>query len=381
VSQDLEAKNGRYHIALACGGTGGHIFPGLATAEVLRDRGHEVTLWLAGKSGEGEAVKHWDGKTITIPAEGLAGGFAFKKVISIYRLYRAGRRCLRQMKKDPPDAVLAMGSYASFGPLYAGKRLELPMVLHEANVLPGKAVSLFSKWATAVAASFEETRFYMRRRNLVVTGMPLRRGMSPKTAAITDLGLSPQMFTVLVMGGSRGARAVNEVVSYAVCNLVKRGYELQVIHLTGQADRAMVDALYQDHGVKAWVAPFTHHMSSLYLQADLAISRAGASSCAEIAEFQLPTLLVPYPYAVKDHQTANAKAMKKFGGADMVAQKDLSIDWLEAYISGNMEYSARLQRMRSALQTQHQGSASAKLAELVEITIRRYQRRGAVAAR
>lgn len=334
-----------------------------------------MTLWLAGKAGEAEAVKQWSGSMLTVPAEGLAGGFGWRKFRSMLRLLRAGRRCHRLMRESAPDGVLAMGSYASYGPLYAATRLRLPMVVHEANVVPGKAVSLFCRWASSVAASFEETRFYMKRRNIAVTGMPLRRGLSPSEAAVQDLGLDPRVFTLLIMGGSRGARFINQTVPYAVCNLSDKGYRIQVMHLAGVDDAAWVKDLYRDHGINAWVEPFTHHMGSLYLQANLVISRAGASSCAEVRAFRLPSLLLPYPHAVKDHQTANARAMEKSGGADWVAQKDFSIEWLEEYLSGNMDFPERLERMRRALDSEGEAYASEMLANLVELTIRRQQKR------
>lgn len=362
-----------HHIALACGGTGGHIFPGLATAEALRARGHRVTLWLSGKSGERESVQSWSGDTVTIPSRGLSGN-PFRKLSAAAALYRSGRRCLNIMRTDPPDCVLAMGSYASYGPLYAGRKLKKPLVLHEANVLPGKAVKFFSRWASSVAASFEETRYYMKRRNISVTGMPLRQDLHPDRCQAVDLGLDPRLFTLMVMGGSRGARSLNDNVSYAVCNLVRRGCPLQVMHLTGEADFEPIRQLYRDHQVSCWVQPFTHDMGSMYLQADLCISRAGASSCAEIKAFSVPSLLVPYPHAVHDHQTVNARAMTRSRGADMVDQKDMTIDWLEDYIRGNMEFPDRLENMRNKLMEQSENPASEQLADLVELTLRKYRR-------
>lgn len=161
-------------IALACGGTGGHIFPGLATAEILTARGHEVELWLAGKDGEEQLVDGWDGPVVTVQSEGFSNGVSPRAVGTAWTLMRATRKCTTTMRESRPDVVLGMGSYATVGPVMAAMRLQIPFVLHEANVLPGRAVSLFSRWASAIAGSFEETRYYLRRKELVLTGMPIR---------------------------------------------------------------------------------------------------------------------------------------------------------------------------------------------------------------
>ena len=150
-------------IALACGGTGGHIFPGVATAEVLAARGHEVELWLAGKDGEDRLVDGWDGPVVTVQSEGFSDGVSTRAMGTAWKLMGAARRCTSVMRKNRPDVVLGMGSYATVGPVVAAMRLQIPFVLHEANVLPGRAVSLFSRWASAIAGSFEETRYYLRR--------------------------------------------------------------------------------------------------------------------------------------------------------------------------------------------------------------------------
>ena len=162
------------NIALACGGTGGHIFPGLATAEELKRRGHEVSLWMAGRNVEAPAVHGWSGPVITVRAEGLPSGLSPRALVSGAKLLKACWSCRKKMRQNKPDVLLAMGSYASVGPVAAALSLRVPVVLHEANVLPGRAVALFSRWAAAVAGCFEETRFYLRRKDLVITGMPIR---------------------------------------------------------------------------------------------------------------------------------------------------------------------------------------------------------------
>lgn len=327
----------KLHIAIACGGTGGHIFPGLATARILRDRGHHVTLWLAGKGGEDTAVQGWEGKIVTIPSEGFQFG-AFRSVLTALRIAAAVFRCWRIMLRHRPDVVLAMGSYASIGPCLAARLRGVPYILHEANAVPGRAVKMLAKNAHAIAICFEETRYHLKGMNAVSAGMPLRPEIRVSGDRKQESG-----FHLLVMGGSLGAHAINEMVSEAICEL--KNPSLSVTHLTGEKDEQAVAARYQAAGIKADVYAFTHDMVSLYEKSSLAICRSGASTCAELGVFSLPALLIPYPHAAGDHQTANARALEKFGAADVVQQSDMSVEWLKEYIAAQIADPDRLEKM------------------------------------
>ncbi len=329
----------KLHIAIACGGTGGHIFPGLATARVLRERGHHVTLWLAGKDGEDTAVQGWEGRIVTIPSEGFQFG-AFRSVLTALRIVRAVFRCWRIMLRHQPDVVLAMGSYASIGPCLAARLHGIPYVLHEANAVPGRAVKLLAKKACAIAICFEETRYHLKGMNAVSAGMPLRPELKPS-------GLRPPASSLhlLVMGGSLGAHAINEMVSEAVCALADS--RVSVTHLTGPADEKSVTDRYRAAGVNADVRAFTHDMAPLYEKSALAICRSGASTCAELGVFALPALLIPYPHAASDHQTANARALEKFGAADVVQQGAMTVEWLKGYLAEQIKDPSRLEKMRA----------------------------------
>jgi UDP-N-acetylglucosamine--N-acetylmuramyl-(pentapeptide) pyrophosphoryl-undecaprenol N-acetylglucosamine transferase len=328
----------KLHIAIACGGTGGHIFPGIATARVLRERGHHVTLWLAGKDVEDAAVKGWEGRIVTIPSEGFQFG-AFRSVLTALRIARAVFRCWRIMLRHQPDVVLAMGSYASIGPCFAARLHGIPYILHEANAVPGRAVKLLARSARAIAICFEETRYYLKGLHAVSAGMPLRPEIQRSEIKGRESG-----FNLLVMGGSAGAHAINEAVSEAVCALKRPA--VRVTHLTGVADEKTVAERYRAAGVNAEVYAFTHDMTPLYEKATLAVCRSGASTCAELGVFSLPALLIPYPHAAGDHQTANARALEKFGAADVVQQSDLSVEWLKDYLAAQIENHFRLEKMR-----------------------------------
>jgi len=147
-----------FRIAVSCGGTGGHVFPGLATAQALAERGRQVALWLSGKKVEAPSLAGWSGPVVSVPSEGFPSGFSLRSVRVTGSLLRAVWLCYRRMRRDPPDALLGMGSYSSVGPVLAARALRVPVVLHEANAVPGRAVLFLSRFADAVAIAFPEPR-------------------------------------------------------------------------------------------------------------------------------------------------------------------------------------------------------------------------------
>jgi UDP-N-acetylglucosamine--N-acetylmuramyl-(pentapeptide) pyrophosphoryl-undecaprenol N-acetylglucosamine transferase len=352
-------------IALACGGTGGHIFPGIATADVLRERGHTVTLWMAGKDVESAAVKDWPGAIVTIPARGLPSGLSPRLLAALWSLLRAMHICRQKMRQAPPDVLLAMGSYASIGPGWAALRNHVPLVLHEANVVPGRAIRLLSRWATSVAASFEASRYYLQHTALTVTGMPIRRDLE-RASRTVQRASGADVPRVMVLGGSRGAHSLNEVVVEAFALLQARGVPVHPIHLTGPTDEPRVRAAYARHGISATVHGFTTDMAPLYAAADLAVSRSGASTCAELLAFGVPALFVPYPYAAADHQLANAKAMARLGAADYVSEDNLSAAWLADYLTERCRNRVKLAAMSTAGRAHRECCGAEALADLVE---------------
>lgn len=362
----MAEPDSKLHVALACGGTGGHIFPGLATAEALDARGHRVTLWLAGKDIEARAVENTPWEKITIPAKGWEGGLKRAPRFFLHYL-SAGRKASRRMRGNEPDVLLAMGSYAGMGPVRAALNLDIPVVLHEANSIPGRMVTWFASRATRVGATFEMTRHELKNKaRLNLTGMPLRKDLS-EAAKLPRVQRGPDdPFRILCMGGSRGARALNLIVRRAVRDLHAREPHIFITHLTGVDDEVSVRTCYENAGVPHRVAAFDSNMVPLYRNTDLAVCRAGASTCAELAAFGIPSLLVPYPYAAKNHQLVNAEEFFRYKAADVIEERELKVDWLADYFEGCIHTPERLERMRSALLTWAKIDAAAKLADLVE---------------
>ena len=359
-------------VAVACGGTGGHVFPGLATARELLRRGHDVTLWLTGRDTEQAALKDWDGPVVQVPARGFPLDFSWEALKRAWLLARAVGRSRQLMRANLPDVLLTMGSYASVGPCGAARLLAVPIVLHEANVIPGRAVRLFARSAAAVAAGFEETRFHLHGARLSVVGIPLREELTEAARALPPRPSAVQNpFRLLIVGGSLGAHRLNEVATATLVRMQQKGQAVAVTHLTGKDDEAAVRAAYQAAGVAAEVIAFTKYMAPLYHHADLAICRAGASTCAELAYFGVPALFVPYPRAAMDHQTANARALEKRGTADVVAESALTPEWLEAYLAQTLRKPERLARLREAALKEGVKDGTAALATLVEACARK----------
>lgn len=353
-------------IAIACGGTGGHIFPGVATATELKRRGHEIQLWLAGKDIEAPALRDWRGEMFTVNAEGLPTGFSLQALRAIHRLVLAIGMCREIMKQHRPDVMLAMGSYASVGPAFAALWLGVPLVLHEANVIPGRAILLLSRWATQIAISFEKSRVHFPNREVVVTGMPLRPEIERAAQRARRFRETEEPWTLLVMGGSRGAHRLNEIVSQALVRLYHHDVRFRVIHLTGAADESYVKDLYQKEGVPHQVYAFVSDMAPILSAADFAICRAGAATCAELSAMGIPALFVPYPFAARNHQWFNAKALEESGAADVIAEQDLTEDWLVRYLLVNMQNPTRWQQMAHNMKAQGRFAAASVLADLVE---------------
>ena len=347
---------------VACGGTGGHTFPGLAVARELKSRGHEVVVWVSGRAIEKSVLSTWDGPVFSTGARPLHPKYFFSLLYSRFR-------CGREMKRFKPHALLAMGSYSSLPPVMAASAHHVPVVLHEANTVPGRAVAYLARYATTVAISFPETAEHLRGRETVVTGLPVRAEIAGQPR-FDDM--PSDAFCVFVTGGSQGAHRVNEIASQALVFLhrdiakKKLGLKLQVIHQTGAADEADVKARYEAEGIPARVQAFEHEMGRAFATADLVIARAGASTCFELALVGKPAFLIPLPTALRNHQHFNALSFVCAGGADEGIQDDLSPRALANYILHKMRHPEELEQKALAMRKAATPDAAARVADIVE---------------
>ncbi len=314
------------NFVIAAGGTGGHLFPGLAVGEVLLARGHAVMLLISEKEIDSLATQgRTDFRVERVRGVGLDG----KSPLALLRFWSQFRTGLNQVKalfrEFSPSAVLGMGGFTSTAPILAGRSRKIPTFVHESNAIPGKANKLNARLVTRVLLGFAECAKFFTAGKCEVTGTPIRRSLAarvPKADAVREFGLSPDRKTLLVMGGSQGARGINNAVVDALPQL--RAKPVQIIHLTGRDDEQAVREKYSQSGVPAFVAPFWHKMETAYSAADFCVARSGAASLTEISHFALPSILIPYPFAAEDHQTLNAQIFERAGAAMLLPQREIS---------------------------------------------------------
>ncbi len=337
--------------AIACGGTGGHLFPGLAVAEVLRGQGHEVLLFISEKQVDARAIGgRGEFATEKLPSIGLPALFSPAAVSFARRLVSSLRKCTAVYRRRRPDAVLGMGGFTSIAPLVAARWRGIPAFLHESNAIPGKANRLAAKFCRAVLLGFPDCTAHFPARPVRVTGTPIRReltaGLLPRGQARRALGLDPDRTTLLVMGGSQGASGINALMTQAAPDLAGAG--IQLVHLAGGRDEETVRSAYESAGLPAKVLPFCDRMQDVYPAADLAVSRSGAASLGELSWFALPSVLVPYPYAAEDHQQLNAEIFVRAGAARVAAERETSGRGLAQLLRSLLESPGTLATMSAA---------------------------------
>lgn len=352
----------RTRVAIACGGTGGHLFPGLAVAERLRTEGAEVTLLVSSKEIDQQALaREQRFSIVTLPAVGLSGRGCLRFGWEAWRSWRLARR---QFASAPPDVLLSMGGFTSAPPALAARGRGAPVVLHEGNAVPGRANRVLARIACRAFVYFPSAADRLRVPQVTVVGMPVRGCFRPRDPgpARVALGLVPTRPVLLVVGGSQGARGVNEAVVRAAPTLVRAVPGLQFLHLSGVRDEAAVRAAYREAGLDAVVCAFLEGMDSALAAADGVIARAGASSLAEVAAMGVPPLLIPYPHAADDHQLANARAVAATGGARVVREDEATPERLGAEVVPLLLDPAVREALRRGLAPWHQADADVQLA-------------------
>ena len=331
---------------IACGGTGGHLFPGIAVAEVLRDRGHEVMLLVSEKDIDALALSgRASFRFEKLPTVGLPSPFSPAILGFVRRFYESLSLCRSIYRKFKPQVVLGMGGFTSTAPVLAGRMRGVTTFIHESNAVPGKANRLTARMVRAVMLGFKECAPFFPKARTEVTGTPIRTELKPlnRQAARQKLGLCDDLTTLLVMGGSQGASGINQAMIKALPFL--QSVPLQVIHLSGARDERLVADNYRRENVPAYVAAFHHRMEEVYSAADLLVARAGAASLAEFAAFSLPGVLIPFPYAADDHQTRNAEIYAHAEAAILLKESEVSGEVLSRKIRELIENPEQIQRM------------------------------------
>jgi UDP-N-acetylglucosamine--N-acetylmuramyl-(pentapeptide) pyrophosphoryl-undecaprenol N-acetylglucosamine transferase len=350
-------------VAIACGGTGGHLFPGLAIAEELKKHGCTVALLVSPKDVDQQAVKSANGMEIfTLPAVGLQNRNYFSFAKSFWQSWRAAQKIFQSR---PPQAVLAMGGFTSAPPILARNAFGAKTFLHESNTIPGKANRFLARFVDAAFVGFPQAGSRLKARKISVTGTPVRPQFQPRDTAECRIaiGLEANLQTILVVGGSQGASGLNEMILSALPLLAEKSW--QFLHLTGANDFEKVKAAYAAKKLKAVVKPFLAEMDMALGAATACVSRSGASSLAEIAAMRLPSLLVPFPAAADNHQFVNASAFEKTGAAKLLEQKNSTPEKVAAILTELVENDLARSEIQNALAQWHQPAAAAQIAESI----------------
>jgi UDP-N-acetylglucosamine--N-acetylmuramyl-(pentapeptide) pyrophosphoryl-undecaprenol N-acetylglucosamine transferase len=345
-------------IIIAGGGTGGHVIPALAIAQQLKQQlGAEVLFIGTARGIETRLVPQTGFRLELIQVGALKNVSLMTRAKTMFDLPRAIAASSRMLSEFDPEVVIGVGGYASGPAMVAAIRRRLPTLAFEPNVVPGFANRMIARWVSAAAVHFEETCQYFP--HCRVTGVPVRSAffsIPPKT------GGPP---TLLVFGGSQGARAINQAMIESLAGLRAKIPGIHIIHQTGQRDYDHVLAAYQRSGISGEVHKFIDDMPGTFGRADLLVCRSGASSVGEITAAGKPAIFVPFPAAADDHQNVNARALERVGAAVVVEESNLGAAYLVDTIAALIGDSGRLRSMSAAARSLAHPKAVEEIVEMV----------------
>ena len=333
-------------VIIAGGGTGGHLFPGIAIAGELRKKFGEIDiLFVVGRKKMEKEIIHRAGfETRSIVVEGMLGKGVIGGIRALFKVLISSIQSLILLGAFKPRVVVGVGGYSSGPVCLIARFLGIPTVIHEQNSFPGFTNRILARLVDKVFISFEESRKYFKKGTLLLTGNPVRDELLRPSLAPEN---GQERFIIFVVGGSQGAQSINRAIVSALKDLKEDDLFPLVIHQAGEKDCEKVRDDYRALGLDGDVRPFIEDMASAYARADLVICRAGATTIAELAVLGKPSVLIPYPYAAHHHQEMNARALVDVGGADMILERDLDGDSLAGKIRRYMQNRAELKRMSS----------------------------------
>ncbi|MDP8214900.1 MAG: UDP-N-acetylglucosamine--N-acetylmuramyl-(pentapeptide) pyrophosphoryl-undecaprenol N-acetylglucosamine transferase [Candidatus Euphemobacter frigidus] len=354
-------------LAFAGGGTGGHLAPALALLEELRARGDDSpVIFLTDGRAAPDVVRQ-----VRISA----ASFSFRRWWSIpaglIRNYRGYRRGRSELAAACPDLVVGLGGYVSVPTVLAARRLKIPIVLHEQNAVLGRANRFLSRFASRVIGSFPLPVREGGGPDPIRTGFPIRRAVraeAPESTA-SGWGLEEGRFTILVLGGSRGARAVNRLAVETIQDFRDEADNLQFIHCAGREDVGVLERAYRKAGVPAAVFDALETIGWAYSLADLVVGRAGGATLSEIAYWRLPSILIPYPWATDAHQRANARYFQGAGAALVYEQDEVSTSLLVESVLRLKEDREERERMSRAAGTLYISGGAGRMLDIFQEVI------------
>jgi len=352
-------------VVIACGGTGGHLFPGIAVAEELKRRGHRPLLLISRKRVDADAsAKYGTLDFRTVEAIAKPPTLSPKMLPFLWRLWRTICQSKGLLREQGVEVVLGMGGFTSLPPVYAGKKMGLVTALHDSNALPGKSNRMGARWCSKILVGLEAARAYFPEGEVEVTGTPVRRefeNLPSRAEAREGLGLSVDRPVVFAFGGSQGARVLNTLVAEAAEIL---GDGVQWLQVAGRDDEQRVKELVAGRSGHV-VRGFCDDMPAAYAASDLVVSRAGGASLTELAYLGRPSILVPYPHAADDHQTYNARCFEQAGAALLAPESELEGAKLAQLIGGLLKSPENLGAMELAARELSVDDAAGRICDIL----------------
>lgn len=325
------------------GGTGGHVYPALAVAKYILEKFPDARILYVGtvKGLEGKIVPEAGISFATIEVEGWQRKFSWQGIRAGLKAVGGVRQALKIIKEFQPQIVVGTGGYVCGPVVLAASLLRIPTVLHEQNALPGLTNKMLARLVNKIMITFPPSeKYFPDKEKIILTGLPVRKEIleTSKRESLQKLGLEENKFTLLVSGGSRGAKSINKALLEIYPQLLKKN-DFQLIHITGSQGYEETVRALANKGIKieeygnVILRPYIYDMQYPLQAADLCLGRAGATFIAEISAIGLPAILVPYPYAAENHQEFNAKSLVDLGGAEMILDKELTGEKLLATIN------------------------------------------------
>ena len=357
-------------IVLSGGGTGGHIYPALAMAREIKKLNPDASFLYIGteKGLEKDLVKREGLDFKAIEITGFKRSLSFDNVKTIWRFLKGVSNSKKILKEYKPDVVIGTGGYVCGPVVYAASKMKIPTIIHEQNSVPGLTNKFLSRYVNKVATSFEEASQYFPKEKVVLTGNP--RGSEVVSHigsnAILQLGVTKDKPTVLIFGGSRGAKAINEAVLKNIEVLKDKPY--QIIYITGEVHYQSVKEELDLIGTptNVIVKPFIHNMPEILPSVDLVVSRAGATTLAELTALGVASILIPSPYVTNNHQEKNAQALVSNGAALMIKESELNGNSLIKAIDEVMLDVTKMESMKKAAKKMGMPDSAERLLNIIK---------------
>jgi UDP-N-acetylglucosamine--N-acetylmuramyl-(pentapeptide) pyrophosphoryl-undecaprenol N-acetylglucosamine transferase len=355
-------------IIVACGGTGGHIFPALSFLETLsfKAKNLDILLVVTRRQIESKIIPQ-KYKVVCLDITSVKLKLNKKNLCAFFKLFKGILQSILIIFKFKPDVVVGFGGYAAFPLVFSAWFLRIKTIIHEQNVMFGFANRFLARLVDSIAISFKESKELLPsyQKKMVTTGNPLRSQLVKveKTKALDFFNFSKNIFTILVMGGSLGAHKINQEFLQAV-SLLGEDNKLQIIHLSGEDDFDFLKITYEKLPIQVRLFKFFQEMEYAYSAADLALCRAGATTLAELIFYQLPAIIVPYPFAY-GHQFANAKILTQRSCAVLIQDQELSAESLKNKIIDFCNYPEIIEQMRSRFVSIKAFGKESEIADLV----------------